>query len=35
VQLFVIDGEAAVLGVNGVSEFNALHSCKHDAEVQL
>ncbi|MGY4411099.1 hypothetical protein ACVWWK_007427 [Bradyrhizobium sp. LB9.1b] len=34
VQLF-IDGEAAVFGVNGVSEFNALHSWKHDAEVQL
>lgn len=32
---FVIDGEAVVLGVDGVSDFNALHSRKHDAEVQL
>jgi bifunctional non-homologous end joining protein LigD len=23
---FVIDGEAVILGVNGVSDFNALHS---------
>jgi ATP-dependent DNA ligase len=28
-------GEAAVLGVDGISDFNALHSCKHDHEVQL
>jgi ATP-dependent DNA ligase len=34
-QQFVIDGEAVVLGVDGVSEFNALHSRKHDDEVQL
>jgi bifunctional non-homologous end joining protein LigD len=34
-QQFVIDGEAVVLGVDGVSDFNALHSRKHDAEVQL
>jgi bifunctional non-homologous end joining protein LigD len=34
-QHFVIDGEAVVLGVDGVSDFNALHSRKHDAEVQL
>jgi bifunctional non-homologous end joining protein LigD len=32
---FVIDGEAVVLGVDGVADFNALHSRKHDAEVQL
>ena len=32
---FVIDGEAVVLGVHGVADFNALHSRKHDAEVQL
>ena len=29
------DGEAVVLGVDGASDFNALHSRKHDAEVQL
>src|SRR3954468_21721682 len=34
-QQFVIDGEAVVLGVDGVSDFNALHSRRHDAEVQL
>ncbi|RTE88605.1 RNA ligase family protein [Bradyrhizobium sp. LVM 105] len=34
-QHFVIDGEAVVLGVDGVSDFNALHSRKHDEEVQL
>jgi ATP-dependent DNA ligase len=32
---FIIDGEAVVLGVNGISDFNALHSRKHDEEVQL
>jgi bifunctional non-homologous end joining protein LigD len=32
---FVIDGEAVVLGVDGVADFNALHSRKHDGEVQL
>jgi bifunctional non-homologous end joining protein LigD len=32
---FVIDGEAVVLGVDGVSDFDALHSRKHDEEVQL
>jgi bifunctional non-homologous end joining protein LigD len=32
---FVIDGEAVVLGVDGVSDFNALHSRKHEQEVQL
>jgi ATP-dependent DNA ligase len=34
-QRFVVDGEAVVLGVDGVSDFNALHSRKADAEVQL
>src|SRR5689334_19773326 len=32
---FVIDGEAVVLCVDGVADFNALHSRKHDHEVQL
>jgi bifunctional non-homologous end joining protein LigD len=32
---FVIDGEAVVLGVDGVSDFEALHSRQHDDEVQL
>src|SRR5438105_2055132 len=32
---FVIDGEAVVLGIDGIADFNALHSRKHDAEVQL
>jgi ATP-dependent DNA ligase len=32
---FVIDGEPVVLGVDGVSDFNALHFGKHDDEVQL
>jgi bifunctional non-homologous end joining protein LigD len=32
---FVIDGEAIILGVNGDSDFNALHSGKHNDEVQL
>jgi len=31
----VLDGEAVVLGVDGVSDFNALHSRKHDDEVQF
>lgn len=31
----MIDGEAVVLGVDGVSDFNALHSRKHDHEVQF
>jgi ATP-dependent DNA ligase len=34
-QQFVIDGEVVVLGVDGVSDFNALHSRRHDEEVQL
>jgi bifunctional non-homologous end joining protein LigD len=32
---FVIDGEAIVRGVDGYSGFNALHSNKHDDEVEL
>jgi ATP-dependent DNA ligase len=32
---FVIDGEAVLLGVDGISDFNGLHSRQHDAEVQL
>ena len=31
---FVIDGEAVILGVDGVPDFNALHSRRHDAEAQ-
>jgi hypothetical protein len=27
---FVLDGEAVVLGVNGISDFNALHSGKYN-----
>jgi bifunctional non-homologous end joining protein LigD len=32
---FVIDGEAVLLGIGGVSDFNGLHSRHHDDEVQL
>ena len=32
---FVIDGEAVMLGVDGRSDFNGLHSRQHDAEVQF
>jgi bifunctional non-homologous end joining protein LigD len=32
---FVIDGEAVVLGVDGVADFSALYSRQHDEEVQL
>jgi bifunctional non-homologous end joining protein LigD len=35
IRQFVIDGEAVVLGVDGVSDFEALHSRQHDVEVQL
>ena len=31
----MIDGEAVVLGVDGVSDLSALHSGKHNDEVQL
>src|SRR5438067_2445947 len=30
---FVIDGEAVVLGIDGISDFSALHSRKHEHEV--
>jgi bifunctional non-homologous end joining protein LigD len=32
---FIIDGEAVVLNVDGVSDFNALHSRKYDEDVRL
>ena len=32
---FVIDGEAVLLGVDGRSDFNGLHSRRHDLEVQF
>ena len=32
---FVIDGEAVILGVDGYSDFIALHSRRHNDEVQL
>ena len=32
---FVIDGEAVILGIDGRSDFNALHSGKQNGEVQL
>jgi bifunctional non-homologous end joining protein LigD len=32
---FVIDGEAVILGVDGYSDFNALHSGRYNDEVQL
>ena len=32
---FVIDGEAVLLGVDGISNFNGLHSRRHNDEVQL
>jgi bifunctional non-homologous end joining protein LigD len=35
VSQFVIDGEAVILGVNGISDFDALHSGQHNDEVQL
>jgi bifunctional non-homologous end joining protein LigD len=35
IKQFVIDGEAVILGVDGIPDFNALHSHKHDHEVQL
>jgi bifunctional non-homologous end joining protein LigD len=34
-QFIVIDGEAVLLGVDGVSDFDGLHSRLHDDEVQL
>jgi ATP-dependent DNA ligase len=35
IKQFVIDGEAVVLGVDGISDFDALLSGKHNDEVQL
>jgi ATP-dependent DNA ligase len=35
IRQFVIDGEAVVLSVDGVSDYEALHSRQHDEEVQL
>jgi bifunctional non-homologous end joining protein LigD len=32
---FVIDGEPIVRGIDGYSDFDALHSGKHDDEVEL
>ncbi|MGM4954352.1 ATP-dependent DNA ligase [Bradyrhizobium barranii] len=32
---FVLDGEAVVLGIDGVADFSALHSRKYDHEVQF
>jgi bifunctional non-homologous end joining protein LigD len=32
---FALDGEAVILGVDGIADFNALHARKHDHEVQL
>jgi ATP-dependent DNA ligase len=32
---FMIDGEAVLLGVDGMSDFDGLHSRQHDDEVQL
>jgi bifunctional non-homologous end joining protein LigD len=32
---FVIDGDAVLLGVDGVSDFDGLHSRRYDDEVQL
>jgi bifunctional non-homologous end joining protein LigD len=32
---FVIDGEAVILGADGISDFNALHSGNFNHEVQL
>lgn len=34
-QRFIIDGEITVLDVQGVSDFNALHSNRHNDEAQL
>jgi ATP-dependent DNA ligase len=34
-QQFVIDGEICVLDVQGISDFDALHSKRHNDEAQL
>jgi bifunctional non-homologous end joining protein LigD len=35
IKQLVIDGEAVILGVDGIPDFNALHSRQHEEEVQL
>src|SRR4051812_11656548 len=35
ISSFVVDGEAVLLGVDGKSDFDGLHSHRHDEEVQL
>jgi bifunctional non-homologous end joining protein LigD len=35
IKQFVVDGEAVILGVDGVSDFDALHSGRHNDEVQF
>src|SRR5262245_41013646 len=32
---FVLDGEAVLLGVNGISDFDGLYSGRHNDEIQL
>src|SRR5882757_9983175 len=32
---FVLDGEVVLLGVDGISDFNGLHSRRHNEEVQF
>src|SRR3954452_3762052 len=32
---FVLDGEAVLLSLDGISDFNGLHSRKHNDEVQF
>jgi hypothetical protein len=32
---FVLDGEAVILGVDGIADFIALHSRLHDHDVQF
>jgi ATP-dependent DNA ligase len=33
-QSFVLDGEAVVLGLDGISDFDGLYSGKHNADVR-
>jgi hypothetical protein len=35
VKRFIIDGEAVVLGVDGVADFNALHMPTEEEELKL
>jgi bifunctional non-homologous end joining protein LigD len=35
IKSFVIDGEAVLIGVDGISDFAGLHSRRHDDEIQL